>query len=102
MAPWQVKWSDADRLEIIQSKKAINKIGYQLQGGDPLGKYEFPTEKSIQEELFNVYFNMKESLQAPTAKHMNSISELSSELEKIGLELTQYENLLNALEAKLN
>jgi hypothetical protein len=102
LAPWQVKWTESDRLQLINSKKAIRKIEYRLQGGDPIEKYEFPTDKNIQGELFNVYFNMKESLQAPTIKHMNSILEINAELQKMAPELSNYETFLDALEAKLN
>jgi hypothetical protein len=102
IAPWQTKWNDADRLQLIQSKKAINKIAYKLSGDDPIVKYEFPTDKSLQSELFNVFYAMKESLQAPTLGHMESISEIRSEMQKIHPTLFVLEKQLEELELKMN
>lgn len=101
IAPWQTKWNDADRLELINSKKAINTIKYKLLGGDPIAKYEFPTDKNIQSELFNVFYNMKESLQAPTQKHMESINEIMKELNLLEPRISALEQVLVGLESKM-
>ena len=101
IAPWQSKWTEEDRSLLIQSKKAINKIQYKLLGGDPIAKYEFPTDKSIQDELFGVYYNMKESLQAPTLKHMEAISEVQIELKKIETSIQEIEDKIRTIENKL-
>ena len=102
IAPWQAKWTDADRLQLIQSKKAMNIFSYKLNGGDPIVKYEFPTDKSLQSELFNVFYSMKESLQAPTLNHMESISEIRIEMQNIAPAIIALEKQLKALELKMN
>lgn len=102
IAPWQAKWNEDDRLQLIQSKNAMIKLSYKLNGGDPIGKYEFPTEKSVQSELFNVFYTMKESLQAPTSNHMASISEIRIEMQKIIPVISALEKHIDALELKMN
>lgn len=99
---WQSKWTDADRLQLIQGKKAMNVLSIKLFGGDPIEKYEFPTDKNVQSELFNVFYTMKESLQAPTSNHMETISEVKVEMRKIAPAISSLEKQIDALELKMN
>jgi hypothetical protein len=102
ISPWQAKWTDADRLQLIQSKKAMNALAYKLNGEDPIAKYEFPTDKSLQSEIFNVFYVMKESLQAPTLNHMESISQIRVEIQKLTPAINGIEAQLEVLELKMN
>lgn len=83
LAAWNTSLKDTNRIFLFETNNALLKIRYELLGGDPIASFEFPTNNSIQSDIFNVFYSMNGSLQAPTNTHLTTNNQLNQRLLQI-------------------
>ncbi len=76
--------------KIVSIQKSINDILTQINGSDPVGKYEFETHSSMKMDVLKVYWEMKGSMEAPTLTHMNVVDEVNRYVKTF---IAKYDNL---------